>query len=108
MQHAKRLDAASESGGGQDKSTTHSPLDGMALIAAQALAEGRVSDPGIIDVGAVLAGIAPAYSGGPLSYAWSHRDTLNPALISRLGASFESFERKLQAYQTPKLSEIKE
>jgi hypothetical protein len=98
IQQAKLLDEAMKSPDEQDESTTRGSLDRMALAAAQALEEGRVSDPGIIDVAAVLAGIAPAYSGGPLSYAWSYREKLNTALVSRLGASFESFEHKLQAY----------
>ncbi len=108
LQRAKPLDKAYDSGGDQDISALKDPLEAMALSAAQALEEGRISDPGIIDVAAVLAGIAPAFSGGPLSYTWSHRDLLNPVLRTRLGASFESFERKLQAYQKSKLSSIKE
>jgi 3-hydroxyacyl-CoA dehydrogenase / enoyl-CoA hydratase / 3-hydroxybutyryl-CoA epimerase len=104
MQHAKLLDEAMNSPEEQNESPTPGSLDRIALAAAQALEEGRVGDPGIIDVAAVLAGIAPAYCGGPLSYAWSHREKLNTALASSLGASFESFEHKLQAYQASKKS----
>ena len=104
MQHAKAIGGAANSTGEHDKTAPRSPLNGMALAAAQALEEGRVSDPGIIDVAAVLAGIAPAYSGGPISYALSHYEALNPALVSRLGASYDSFKHKLQAYQASKRS----
>jgi 3-hydroxyacyl-CoA dehydrogenase / enoyl-CoA hydratase / 3-hydroxybutyryl-CoA epimerase len=81
-----------------------SNLEAMALVAAQALQEGRVSDPGIIDVAAVLSGLSPAYTGGPISYAWSHRDAMTNAMRARLGASHASIDQKLQAYQASKKS----
>jgi 3-hydroxyacyl-CoA dehydrogenase/enoyl-CoA hydratase/3-hydroxybutyryl-CoA epimerase len=40
----------------------------VALAGARAWLEGGIDDPDIADVAAVLAGIAPAYTGGPFTY----------------------------------------
>jgi 3-hydroxyacyl-CoA dehydrogenase / enoyl-CoA hydratase / 3-hydroxybutyryl-CoA epimerase len=96
--------AAFKTGDSGSPGPTVPNLEAMALAAAQALEQGRVRDPGMIDVAAVLSGLSPAYRGGPMSYALRHREAMNKSMRARLGASHASFEEKLQAYQTSKKS----
>jgi 3-hydroxyacyl-CoA dehydrogenase/enoyl-CoA hydratase/3-hydroxybutyryl-CoA epimerase len=50
-----------------------SALDALAGVAVQSRREGLVEDPALLDVAAVVGGLAPAYTGGPLMYAQQHQ-----------------------------------
>ena len=64
-----------------------------------ALLEGArpgAGDVAFIDVAACLAGISPAWSGGPLTRLWSERDTLVPALDREAQAAWTALEPALR------------
>jgi 3-hydroxyacyl-CoA dehydrogenase/enoyl-CoA hydratase/3-hydroxybutyryl-CoA epimerase len=48
-------------------------FDALASVAVQSRREGLVEDPALLDVAAVVGGLAPAYTGGPFTYASQHQ-----------------------------------
>jgi 3-hydroxyacyl-CoA dehydrogenase / enoyl-CoA hydratase / 3-hydroxybutyryl-CoA epimerase len=57
-------------------------LSAQAQAAVRYAASPGAGDPAFIDVAACLAGVTPAWSGGPLTQAWAERDTLVPTFDS--------------------------
>ncbi|HWK85519.1 MAG TPA: enoyl-CoA hydratase-related protein [Caldimonas sp.] len=63
-------------------------LADQAAIAVEAAAAEGAGDPLFLDTAACLAGVTPAWSGGPLTWAWAEREVLRPHLdasAQRLG-----------------------
>ncbi len=52
------------------------PIESQAATAIRLAAEPDAGDPAFLDVAACLAGVAPAWTGGPLNQAWAARGTL--------------------------------
>ena len=75
-------------------------LDAMAAAAVSALSSGQADDPAALDVALVLAGIAPAYSGGPCHHLWHNRQTLGPQLQQQLGDAYFAVQQRLAASLT--------
>ena len=75
-------------------------LDAMAAAAVSALSSGQADDPAALDVALVLAGIAPAYSGGPCHHLWHNRQTLGPQLQQQLGDAYSAVQQRLAASLT--------
>ena len=61
---------------------------------------GQANDPAALDVALVLAGIAPAYSGGPCHHLWHNRQTLGPQLQQQLGDAYLAVQQRLAASLT--------
>ncbi len=71
-------------------------MDAQVAVAAAAVAAGRVPDLAALDVAAVVAGVSPAFTGGPCTHGWRRRDALRATLAGRLGAQpAAAWERRL-------------
>jgi len=74
----------------------HAASDEQPRIALLEGARPGAGDVAFIDVAACLAGISPAWSGGPLTRLWSERDTLVPALDREAQAAWTALEPALR------------
>ncbi|MEZ5727361.1 MAG: enoyl-CoA hydratase-related protein [Burkholderiaceae bacterium] len=72
------------------------PLHATALVAAKWAAARPDADLRALDVVSVLGGLAPAFSGGPLTYAWQHWAEIGQALADALGESAGPFEQRMK------------
>ena len=72
-------------------------LDDQAVLALKLLDDGTTLRAEFLDVAALAAGIAPAYTGGPLTYLWQHRERLVPDFDSTVQAAWRRQVGTLQA-----------
>jgi 3-hydroxyacyl-CoA dehydrogenase / enoyl-CoA hydratase / 3-hydroxybutyryl-CoA epimerase len=72
-------------------------LDEQAVLAIQLLAEGAAREPALLDVAACAAGVTPAWTGGPLTHLWAHRQRLMPQLDAKTRDRWPALEPVLQA-----------
>ncbi|NMF96414.1 enoyl-CoA hydratase-related protein [Aromatoleum toluolicum] len=72
-------------------------LDAQALAALQLAAEGLVPDVEVLDVAACAAGVTPAYSGGPLTHLWQHRERLETTVPPALARAWVELEDRLRS-----------
>lgn len=70
------------------------PLPEQAQVAVRCAARAGAGDPAFLDVAACLAGVTPAWSGGPLTWAWAHPE-------AALDGANEATEAAWAAMQAP-------
>jgi 3-hydroxyacyl-CoA dehydrogenase/enoyl-CoA hydratase/3-hydroxybutyryl-CoA epimerase len=70
-------------------------LERQARLAVNAAATDDAGDPAFLDTAACLAGVTPAWSGGPLTWAWSERATLAPTFDPSTRAAWQRLEPAL-------------
>jgi 3-hydroxyacyl-CoA dehydrogenase/enoyl-CoA hydratase/3-hydroxybutyryl-CoA epimerase len=71
------------------------PLGEQPAIALEAATADGASDPAFLDTAACLAGVTPAWTGGPLTHAWSERETLRPGLAASAQRAWSALESRL-------------
>jgi 3-hydroxyacyl-CoA dehydrogenase/enoyl-CoA hydratase/3-hydroxybutyryl-CoA epimerase len=71
------------------------PLERQAALAIAAASASDAVDAAFLDTAACLAGVTPAWSGGPLSWAWMHRTALAVAFDTPTRVAWQRLEPKL-------------
>ena len=71
------------------------PLQSQARIAVAAATAQGAGDPAFLDTAACLAGVTPAWSGGPLTWAWSERAALARTFDAATRAAWDRLEPAL-------------
>ena len=71
-------------------------LDAQALAAVGLLASGAATKAETLDVAACAAGLTPAWTGGPLSHFWEHRDRLRAQLDAQALVAWPQLEPVLR------------
>jgi 3-hydroxyacyl-CoA dehydrogenase/enoyl-CoA hydratase/3-hydroxybutyryl-CoA epimerase len=71
------------------------PLAQQAPIALEAAAASGAGDLAFIDTAACLSGVTPAWTGGPLTWAWSEQATVAPAFDAATRAAWARIEPAL-------------
>jgi 3-hydroxyacyl-CoA dehydrogenase/enoyl-CoA hydratase/3-hydroxybutyryl-CoA epimerase len=71
------------------------PLKRQAALAVAAAAANGAGDPAFLDTAACLAGVTPAWSGGPLTWAWTEREALAPTFDAPTRAAWQRLEPAL-------------
>jgi 3-hydroxyacyl-CoA dehydrogenase / enoyl-CoA hydratase / 3-hydroxybutyryl-CoA epimerase len=72
------------------------PLPQQAQTAVQCAAQPVAGDPAFLDVAACLAGVTPAWTGGPLTWAWAERKSLVSQFDANTAAAWARLEPTLQ------------
>ncbi|HEY2559486.1 MAG TPA: enoyl-CoA hydratase-related protein [Caldimonas sp.] len=71
------------------------PLEDQPAIALEAAAADGAGDPAFLDTAACLAGVTPAWTGGPLAHAWSEREALRPGFAASAQRAWAALESRL-------------
>jgi 3-hydroxyacyl-CoA dehydrogenase/enoyl-CoA hydratase/3-hydroxybutyryl-CoA epimerase len=72
------------------------PLPEQAQMALQCAAQPGAGDAAFLDVAACLAGLTPAWTGGPLTWSWAEQKTLAPTFDSATAAAWAKLEPTLR------------
>lgn len=72
-------------------------LDDQALLALQLLDTGAASRADFLDVAACASGVSPAFTGGPMTYLWQHRERLCADATPQAQAAWQRWQAQLQA-----------
>ncbi len=72
------------------------PLAEQARVALRCAAQAGAGEPVFLDVAACLAGVSPAWSGGPLTWAWAHPDAALDGADGATAAAWNALQAPLQ------------
>jgi 3-hydroxyacyl-CoA dehydrogenase / enoyl-CoA hydratase / 3-hydroxybutyryl-CoA epimerase len=72
------------------------PLSTQAALAVQWAARTDALEPTFLDVAACLAGVAPGWSGGPLSWLWDERENEVPRFDPETRAAWERVSARIE------------
>ena len=72
------------------------PLPEQAPIALLGAAVPGAGDPTFLDVAACLSGVAPGWSGGPLSWLWDEREQQQPRFDTATRAAWDAMHARLE------------
>jgi 3-hydroxyacyl-CoA dehydrogenase/enoyl-CoA hydratase/3-hydroxybutyryl-CoA epimerase len=71
-------------------------LPDQGRLALQWAASPGAGDPAFLDVAACLAGIAPGWSGGPLSWLWDERESQQSGFDATTRAAWDALQPALE------------
>ena len=72
------------------------PLARQAQLALQSAAQSATEDLAFFDVAACLAGLTPAWTGGPLTWLWAEQDNQRTGFDAATASAWESLEPRLR------------
>ncbi len=72
------------------------PLPEQAPLALRGAAVPGAGDPTFLDVAACLSGVAPGWSGGPLSWLWDEREQQQPRFDTATRAAWDAMHARLE------------
>ncbi len=72
------------------------PLPEQAPLALRGAALPGAGDPAFLDVAACLSGVAPGWSGGPLSWLWDEREQQQSRFDAATRAAWDAMQSRLE------------